>query len=91
MNRLYNLQAELDTRDFYRRGTSDNPGVNRYGRLARARNNMLRQRGYTDVQNYTNDDSILLTRKQLSRLDKIKSPKSRVTYINNLYEGNSNG
>ena len=90
MNRIWNLQAELDSRDFRRNGTSNNPGVNRYGRFAAARNNMLRQRGYMAVQNYTNDDDILMSKSQLKRFESLSGQNKR-DYAQKLYEGNAVG
>ena len=81
----------MDRRDYKRRGTSSNPGVDRYGRLAKVRDNMLRQRGYTDVQNYGNDDSVLMTKAQVTRMDSIRNPVSKADYVNKVYQGLSNG
>ena len=89
MNRIWNLQSELDSRDFRRNGLT-NPGVNRYGRFAAARNNMLRQRGYMAVQNYTNDDDILMSRSQLRKFESL-SGQSKRDYAQKLYEGNAVG
>ena len=52
---------------------------------------MLRQRGYIDVQNYGNNDSVLMTRKQVTRMDSYKNPIARANYVNKLYEGNTVG
>lgn len=52
---------------------------------------MLRQRGYTDVQNYGNDDSVLMTKAQVTRMDSIRNPVSKADYVNKVYQGLSNG
>lgn len=52
---------------------------------------MLRQRGYTDVQNYGNDDSVLMTKAQIAKMDSIKNPSTKANYVNRVYQGLSNG
>ena len=52
--------------------------------------NMLRQRGYMAVQNYTNDDDILMSKSQLNKFDSLSGQGKR-NYAQKLYEGNAVG
>lgn len=58
----------------------------RYIALANARDNMLRGRGYIDVQNYGNDDSVLMTRNQVRRMESIDDPIAKARYVNRIYQ-----
>lgn len=75
----------MDRRDNY------NGRTDRYGRISAARGNMLRQRGYIDVQNYGNDDSVLMTKSQVAKMDSIRNPIAKANYVNRVYQGLSNG
>ena len=90
INRIERTRVELDNRDYERTRTSRNPNRDRYRQFANARNNILRQRGYIGVQNYTNDDDVVMTRAQAKRFDGLRG-EARRRYVQNLYEGNSAG
>lgn len=88
INRIERTRAELDNRDD--RSFSRNPNRDRYRQFANARDNILRQRGYVGVQNYTNDDDVVMTRAQERRFNSLRG-EARRRYVQNLYEGNSAG
>lgn len=80
---MYRLQEQLDERDNY--------SADRYGRVADARDSVLRRRGMTAVQSYIDkSNDVVMTRAQSNKYDSLRG-EARRNYANRLEQGLSVG
>lgn len=80
---MYRLQEQLDERDNY--------SEERYGRVADARDSVLRKRGMTAVQSYEDkSDDVVMTKTQTKRYESLRG-EARRNYVNKLLNGQNVG